>query len=298
VVFKALTEQMRVQLANQTASPAFVFAQTMNAALTQDHPRARLMTVEDADRISLERSLAFYKDRLADAGGFTFVFVGSFDPATLRPLVERYLASLPATGRHETWKDSGVRLVRGVVEKRVVKGLEPKSEAEITFSGPFQYDQAHRALLRALQMVLDERLRQTLREDLGGTYGVSISPSYTKYPNPQYEFDIDFGCSPDRTDSLVQRVFEEIAKLKAEPPSDQSVSDVRETLLRTLETQTRDNAFFARELAVRYEYGEDLKDLFGLADIYRAITPAMIQDAARTYLDTNNYVKGTLFPEK
>ena len=65
------------------------------AALTQDHPRARMMTPAMVDQMNLDRSFAFYKDRFADASDFTFVFVGSFTLETIRPLVEAYLASLP-----------------------------------------------------------------------------------------------------------------------------------------------------------------------------------------------------------
>ena len=88
--------------------------------------------------MSLVKSIAFYKDRFADASGFTFVFAGSFDVEAVRPLVCRYLASLPASGRRETWKDPGIRPPRGIVEKTVRKGLEPKTRVRLVFSGPFK----------------------------------------------------------------------------------------------------------------------------------------------------------------
>ena len=96
------------------------------------------------DEMNLEKSLAFYKDRFADASDFTFIFVGSFDDATMRPLVEQYLAALPSLRRKETWKNVGIDPPKGVVERRVEKGIEPKSRASIAFTGPFQYDQAQR----------------------------------------------------------------------------------------------------------------------------------------------------------
>ena len=61
--------------------------------------------------MSLEKSLAFYKNRFADLSDFTFVFVGSFDPATLKPLVERYIASLPSLNRAEG-RDLGIASAR------------------------------------------------------------------------------------------------------------------------------------------------------------------------------------------
>src|SRR5207253_8397085 len=101
-----------------------------------------------------EKSLAFYKERFADAGDFTFVFVGSFDAATMKPLVERYLGGLPSIRRQESWKDVGARLPSGVIEKTVEKGIEPKSQTAIVFSGPMEYDPQHRIVLRAMTQLL------------------------------------------------------------------------------------------------------------------------------------------------
>ena len=97
--------------------------------------------------MNLDKSLAFYKDRFADASDFTFVFVGSFDLATMKPLVERYLASLPALHRNETAKDVGMHPPAGVVEKQVRSGIEPKSQVSIVFTGPFQNDEMHRVVV-------------------------------------------------------------------------------------------------------------------------------------------------------
>ncbi|MEO8070283.1 MAG: insulinase family protein, partial [Acidobacteriota bacterium] len=239
VIFGVLTDQLRAQLANQSAQPEFAFEQAMNAALTQDHPRARLMTSELLDQMNLDKSLAFYKDRFADASGFTFVFVGSFDVAAMKPLVEQYLAALPATHRGETWKDDGIRPPAGIVERRVEKGLEPKSQTRIVFSGPFQYDQAHRSVMRAMTTVLTNRLRDILREDLGGTYSVGASAGYSKIPRSEYRVTISFGSDPQRADALAQRLFQEIEQFKAAPPSPQAVNDVKETFLRDLETSNK-----------------------------------------------------------
>ena len=181
-IFGVMTSQTRAALANQKATPEFAFSETLQSTLTQNHLRARMMTPEMVDEMNLDKSLAFYKDRFSDASDFTFVFVGSFDLPTMKPLVERYLGALPSTGRKETWKDVGMTRPKGVVEKRVDKGIEPKSRARIVFAGPFQYDQERRVGIRALADVLEIRLRESLREDLGGTYSVSASAGYAKYP--------------------------------------------------------------------------------------------------------------------
>src|SRR6202171_3603481 len=115
VAFRVLTEQLKVTLANQDALPDTAFTEALDAALSQNHLRAQPMTVARVDQMNLDKSLAFYKDRFADASDFTFVFVGSLDLATMKPLVERYLGSLPSIRRKETWKDVGVRTPEGIV---------------------------------------------------------------------------------------------------------------------------------------------------------------------------------------
>src|SRR5688572_31584554 len=121
--FAAQTAQMKTLLANQSVVPGFRFYTELSKALYQHHPRRHSPTPAMIDQWNLDKSLAFYKDRFADASDFTFYFVGSFDEATLKPLVERYLASLPSLKRKETWKDVGVKSPTGIIEKRVEKGI-------------------------------------------------------------------------------------------------------------------------------------------------------------------------------
>ena len=104
--FRAATGQLNAALANSQALPDAAFEDALNAALTQDHLRARPLTPDKSRQMNLDKSLAFYKDRFADASDFTFVFVGSFDLPTIKPLVERYLGSLPSLHRQEAGRTS------------------------------------------------------------------------------------------------------------------------------------------------------------------------------------------------
>ena len=296
--FSVLTSQMKALIANQQALPAFAFSQMLSSALTQDHFRTRPMTADRIAEMSLEKSMAFYKNRFADASGFTFVFVGSMDLAVMKPLVERYLGGLPALHRQETWKDVGVRAPAGVVERRVEKGIEPKSEAAIVFTGPFKYHQLHRVAIRAMTLLLEGRLREALREELGGTYSVSTNATYSKIPIEQFAVVIEFGCDPDRTNDLVKRVFEEVDAMKTRGVSDAQLREVKAGLLREFETSSKQNGYLLNNISARYEFNDDLSEFFNLPSFYDGLTAAMIQDAAHTYLNTGNYVQVTLFPEK
>jgi zinc protease len=297
-IFGVMRDQTKAALANQAATPAFAFQEALNDALTGNHLRTRSMTPALVDEMNLEKSMAFYRDRFADAGDFTFVFVGTFDLAVMRPLVERYLASLPATRRQETWKDVGIRNPTSVVERRVVKGIEPQSQTRLIFTGPFRNDQAHRIAIRAMGIVLSTRLRNALREELGGTYSISASPSYTKVPREEYSVSIGFGSAPDRADVLFGRVMKEIEDFKTSGPTAAEVNDAREALKREIETGSTTNSFLLSNIASRYQTGESVEAFFQIAEAYGRVTAAEIQDAAREYLRADRYVKVVLVPEK
>jgi zinc protease len=289
---------MKTFLANQAADPEFAFQNALETARYQNHLRRRFDTVETINEWNLDKSMAFYKDRFADASDFTFVFVGSFDVATIQPLIEKYLGSLPSIRRKESWKDVGVRTPNDVVLKRVEKGVEPKSQSAIVFSGPFEYNQTNRVAIRAMSEILGRRLLETIREELSGTYGISASPGYQRIPNPEYSITINFGSSPDRTDALVNRVFAEIEKFKAEGPTDQQVTDERETMLRDYERSSKENGYLVSQILARYENSEDVAGVWMISDYYKKIDKAMIQEAAKKYLDTKRFVEVKLFPEK
>ncbi|CAN5715497.1 insulinase family protein [soil metagenome] len=296
--FSVMQGQMKSSIPLQRANPGFLFSEALTSALNGDHLRRRMASLEMVEAMNLDKSVAFYQDRFADAGDFTFVFVGSIDLEAMKPLVERYLGSLPTSGRKESWKDTGIRFARGVTERRVEKGVEPKSQAAIVFTGDFDYNQEQRIAISALREVLQTRLHETLREDLGGTYGVTAGVNYTRIPAQEYTVSVNFSCAPDRTEELVKAVFAQVELLKSAGPTDKQVNDAREKLLRDYETNQKQNSYWLTQLSGRYQSGEPVDSLFGLAEYYKKLTPALIQDAAKRYLNPANHVTVTLFPEK
>jgi zinc protease len=297
VAFGVLKDQLKVALANQRSMPETVFDEALSAALTQNHLRAQPLTPARLDQMNLDKSVAFYKDRFADASDFTFVFVGSFDLATMKPLVERYLGSLPSLHRSETVKDVGMHPPADVVDRQVRSGIEPRSQVSIVFSGSFQNDELHRVIASAMGDTLGGNLQRTLREDLGGTYGVSVEPNFLKRPTEEYRLTISFACDPARTQALVNAAFQVIDDFKMFGPSPSQVSDARAGLARDFEVNSERNDYLLNRILFKYEYGEDVKDVFNMRPYYDQINVASLRDAARMYLNTNRYVKVTLVPE-
>ncbi len=296
--FRTVTTQWAATLANRDALPDTVFNDAIEQAVTQGHLRARPLTPALLQQMRLDTSLAFYRSRFADAADFTFVFVGSIDVDAIRPLVERYLGSLPSLRKPERARDVGIRPPDRVVERAVRKGVDPRSQVSVVFSGPFQNDQTRRIILREMTEALEGNLQRTLREDLGGTYGVSVTPSFQQWPRGEYRVTISFACDPARLDSLVSALFREIEQFKRTGPSTGQVADQRLALARDLETNSRSNSYLLNQLVYKYQYGEDPGEVFRLPEFYAQITPAAVRDAAQMYLDTSRYVKVTLQPER
>ena len=297
VAFRVLVDQLKVALANREAMPDTLFDEAVDAAISQNHLRSQPLTPARLTQMNLEKSLTFYKERFADASDFTFVFVGSFDPATMKPLVERYIASLPALHKPESVRDVGVHAPAGVVEKEVKSGIAPRSQVSIVFSGAFENDEQHRMIARTMADTLAGNLQRTLREDLGGTYGVSVIPSFIMQPAPEYRLTINFACDPARADSLIKSAFQVIEQFKQIGPSEGQVVDARAALMRDFETNSARNDYLLNRIVFKYQFGEDVREIFNMRPLYDRLTVAALRDAARAYLNTNRYVEVILKPE-
>lgn len=321
-IFELLTQQIRESLANRFVTPEEKFQETLQRTLTQDHWRRRPITVEIVDEMDLQKSYDFYRDRFADSSDFTFVFVGNFDVETMRPYVEQYLGGLPSIGRQESWRDEGIDFPAGVVEREVYAGVEPKSLTGIIFSGrppeqdsdetgqqgvedpageapPAQPESVPQGrALAATAAVLQTKLREVMREDLGGVYTVQVDQTLERIPEPEYSISVFFGSDPDRTAELTRVVFGEIEKLKTDGPSEQDVANVRESMRRSWETASKRNGYWLNQLVGAYRDNSDPSEPLGYPAMLERITPEVIQETARAFFDTETYVKVSLFPEE
>jgi len=296
--FEAYKALMAGILANREANPNVAFSDTIRATMTQGHPRAsRPLTQELLEEIDLDRAFDFYRERFADASDFTFYFVGAFDPEGIRPLVEQYLGALPNLGREETWQDLGVDPPSGVIEKTVYKGMEPQSRTQIVFAGEGVYSPEESAVIDALASILEIRLRELLREDLGGTYGVGVEMSLTYRPDEEYNVTINFGSMPERAEELAAVVFEEIERIKIDGPDAETVDKVRELQRRSTETNLRENGYWLGRIQGMDQQGRDLA-LIPSYDPIEGWTAEQVQEAAVRYLREDRYAKFVLYPEE
>ena len=296
--FLAYRQRLRGFLENSSASPDAAFRDTVSVTMAQYHHRRRPWSLELLEELDLDASLAFYRDRFADAGDFTFIFVGNFNLAAIKPLVQSYLGGLPTAGRDEKWRDVGVRPPGGLIRKTVRKGLEPKSVTQIVYTGHHPWSRQAKYEMGAIAQVLRLKLREVLREDLGGTYGVSVRSALSRYPLERFRFSIRFGSDPVRAAELTAVVFQQIDSLAAFGTTDKYLTKVQETQRRERETSLRENHYWLNLLESHAFHGEDLRAILDYEARVEGLSPAAIQAAAKRYLGSEAYVHITLLPEE
>ena len=293
---QAILGQFRAILANRGADPGAHFADTLQVTLTQGHPRTRPISLEVLEEIDPERAYAIYRERFGHADGFTFLLVGNLDLAQVEPLVRRYLGNLPVQGRVDEPRDPGIRPPEGVVERTVARGIEPRSQTQIVFHGPWTWEPDRNFALASLVEVLRLRLREVLREDLGGTYGVQVLQTTRRVPDERFTLQVAFGTDPERLEELVEAVFAELASLRDEGPTADEMVRVREIQRRERETALQQNGFWAGQIEALIKAERPFTEIFSLEDRIGAVSAETIRTTAAEAFTEGRYVRVSLVP--
>ena len=297
-LFSAGRSMMKAAMQNSRNTPAQAFSDTVAVVMANYNPRFRLFQPELLDSLDAPRAYQLYRSRFADFSGFTFYIVGNFSLDSIRPLVEQYLGSLPAAGKATTFVDRGIRPPAGTVNRTVYKGTDPKAQSRLIFHGDFVYSWENRFGVDALRQLLDMRLRDALREDKSGTYGVGVSASGNSIPYQRYSISISFGSAPERVEELVASVFAVIDSVKRVAPSAEEMTKIKETFARSHETGMRENAAWLGWMSDHDEDGRDQHATIRYPSLVKNLTAEQVRDAARRYLNTAQLARFTLLPEE
>ena len=295
--FEALKSRLRAGLANRLARPETGFYDTVNEIMSRGHFRRLPLTESRLDEMDLERSLAIFRDRFDDAGNFTCILVGSFTLEEIRPLVQRYLATLPAGDSRETWRDVGVERPSGRIHREVRQGLEPKSMATLIYSGPFVWNPENRFIIQSMADLLRRRLRDRLREEMGSTYSVEVDAATSHYPDPEYHLSNTFGGSPERMEAIIAAARAEIESLRRGEPAAEEMHKIKEGIRRAREIELRSNAFWLDVLQFYAFHQEDPRQLLEFDTLLDNLGPRDMREAAAGYFNLDNYVQVVLYPE-
>jgi zinc protease len=283
---------------NRRLMPEVSFYEDMEAIRSKNHPRRKPATPELLAKVNLDRAHAAWRERMADLGSFTFTFIGNVDTKKLQPLVETYLASLPTKGKVDKWKDIGVTYTTGKVNKTVIAGTEPKSYVSMSFSGPDTWSRDSQRDAQILSMVLRIRLREVLREDMGGVYGVQSYVSLWREPKVRRMAGLQWGCDPQNVDKLRDAALGVIREIQKNGISDEYLAKVREQLRRARETDAKENWWWGNAIRDAYWFGEDFTSATDLEPILARANSDVVKAAARRFFDEKNLVIGVLRPKK
>ena len=289
--------RMRTFVENRHARPESVFADEIALARYQGHWRRRPPSLDLLDEIDAATATKIYSDRFADAGDFTFVVVGNFDLDAIKPLVQRYMGALPAIDRDETWRDVEADPVAGRLQVKVERGLEPKSQVRLIWSGPAVWSREHLHDITSLAAALRIRLREILREDLGAVYGVGVNGSVISKPKERFTFSIGFGCSPEKAAELIEVVRQEIMALRTEGLEESYAAKVREMQHRQREIDLKENGFWLRALKGYYSLEMDPRLILDYDALVSRVTSENLEETAQRYLDPEQFFEAVLYPE-
>jgi zinc protease len=296
--FDLLKRQLETQLANQEQSPGFAFGERLGSINTLNHYASRSLTTADVARLDPARMMDFYQQRFANAANFTFFFVGAFKVDEVAPLIATYLGSLPSTGKADARRgDLRLRFPQTVVRETVKKGREPQSQTVITFFADTKLDETEDYRLSAATAVLQARLRDILRESMGGTYSVSVQYGNSA-PEPGYgTVTIAFGSSPANVDSLSRAVMAEVDRRRREGPSASDVAAVKAAEKNEVQTALKQNAYWVNSLQAMHQLGRDARKIPQRVDRPDTLTPENLHESFRRHFPADRYTVVSLMPE-
>ena len=285
---------------NLMSNPNYYFSDYVTKLKTDNHPRRGFPTVDELNRMDYNEVMRIYKDRFADASDFTFFFVGNFDKGELEKYATTYLANLPSTNRVEKWKDVGADYKSGVISNSIQKGKAPKTQVDMTFHGDFDYTSKNDYIFDSMLAALRIKLREAMREDKGGVYGVRVSGGAYNVPKERYNITVAFNADPDRADELVQTAKEVIKQYQGEPFEEADIKKVSETQLQQTIKNMQENRFWISRLETAYEDDKDPRNISmdKLKENQTLLTQENLQMATKKYFDWNNYFEIIMAPEE
>ncbi|MGE3275375.1 MAG: M16 family metallopeptidase [Vicinamibacterales bacterium] len=297
--FDLLKRRFSAMLENQEENPRFVFGERVEQVNTSHHYTADAPTAADVPKLRLDVMRDFYRARFANAADFRFFLVGAFDIAQVTPLLERWIGGLPSTGRAiSAFKDMGLAFPEGIVKEEVHKGREPASQTVMSFFADTNLDELEMHRARAAASLVGIRLRDILREELGGTYSVGVSYQNALPQNHYGSMTVQFGSAPENVGKLTAAVLAEVERLRTEGPSADDVARVQELERRDLETSQRQNAYWIGSLQTVALLGWDPAGIAHRDERIEKLTPEILHTTIQKYFPLDRYTVVTLLPEQ
>ena len=295
--FAGLINRTRSFLTNRNASPKVDYNDSINAILYNHHPRLEPVRQATLDKVSYDRILEIYKERFSDASNFKTVIIGKIDMEQLRPLICQYLASLPSTGKHEQTNWVNVpRIVNGTsVHKFVKEQATPLANVSIVYTTDVEFTAKNDLTLDFLRRVLQIAYTDSVREEKGGTYGVSVNFDLDKDDKPNTTLSIQYNADPTRYSELNPIIYKQLENIANYGPAASSMQKIKEYLLKQYDQMVITNDYWDyiiwHELEDGVDFDKDYKRLV------TETTASDVQQMARRILDAKRCIEVTMLSE-
>ncbi|MEN2487086.1 insulinase family protein [Flavobacterium sp. B11] len=258
----------------------------MDVVYGKNNPRILPLNQKFIDDLSFDKMKAFYLDRFADVSNFEFYIVGDVTPEVLKPLLEKYIASINGIKRKEKFKTDIPKWTSNKIDRDVFIKMEtPKSSVRISFLKDLAFSQKNRILVSYLSDVLTLRYTESLREKEGGTYGAQVRGTMDKLPISKANLQINFDCDADKVEHLLPIVYQEIDKIKKGEIAAEDIEKTRTNYLKSREDSKNFNSYSMNLIYNYFENDYNMNDPATYVDIVKSITAKDIQEFANSFLN-------------
>ncbi|MFM8587238.1 MAG: M16 family metallopeptidase [Bacteroidota bacterium] len=297
-LYNSYIQRAKAQVSMLKSNPQIAFIDTLYTEIYNGNPLAptTVPKMEHFEKIELARTIDIYKERLGDVGGMHFTIVGSFDEQTILPLLERYIASLPAKGKSQ-FIDNKVREFTGVKNFQFKRGKEDKSLILGILHGDLPYSEANALKLLGLSDAMNILIIEEMREKIQGIYGGGTNASLDKIPTGKYQMVLQLPCGPDKVDTLISAFNAELKRI-AEKGLDQSYVDkIKKAWIEKRKVDIKKNEYWLSVLQ-SLKNGERTVDRILNGENYlNAFSAKDLQDAAKILLASKGKMMAVQMPE-
>lgn len=294
----AIMSRYSAYLSSMGRDPSKIMQDSLSLILTGYSPRTLILNPELLEKVSMDEIMNIYLDRFSNSGEFTFIIVGNIEEETVRPLVEKYIGSLSSEPREETWIDRDVRHPEGKISKSIGLPLTvPKATVYISYSAPHRYNSANNLGLKVIQNILEMVYTERVREEEGGTYGVSLNIISQLRPYQNASALIMFDCDPERANDLASIIHEEIDRIARKGPDRENFDKAIQNLLKNREESKLHNGYWSNAIYAWYYTGIDNNDPSNYEEILKRLKPAHLKKLAKSFFGKANSTQIIFHPE-
>lgn len=298
VAFQGLMNRTRAFLTNRNASPKVDYNDSIRAIVYNHHPRMEPVKQQTLDGISYDRILQIWKERFSDASNFKTVIIGNFDEQQLRQLCCQYLAALPATHKNEQTNWQNVPKMIEESKKTVFrkKMATPLANVTICYSANMPFTAQHDLELDFLTRALKIAYTDSVREEKGGTYGVSVNFNYDKIEKPNATVTISYNADPERYEELNPVVYQQLEYMAQQGPSEASMQKIKEYLLKQYQQAAITNDYWS--YIIWHELDDDTDFDVDYPKMVSEMTAGQVRQMAQRLLDAKQCIEVTMLSEK